>query len=468
MKTLMDAVRGALETSGAARVLCAVSGGCDSMALLHALYRLRNERPLELMASHVQHGLRGQDSLEDERFVRRMCQQLGVPLLVEKAELSGTMDDPGMETRARDCRRAIFVRQMQTHHMDALLTAHHRDDQTETVLLHLLRGAGMEGLCGMQPVVAFGCGVLLRPFLALPRKTIADAMRAEGLDWREDQSNQQAVTPRNALRLQILPELEQLFSQCGAHIAQTAQALQADEAYLRQQADELYREAAYTMPPLFLLDRQKLMQAPRALSVRALRRWWREGLAAGGFSPEERTLSHQDTEQLYRLMHQSSGSINLPCGLMAAAGQHHLHLLRQSGEPLADAQPCEVLLKPGEQVYRLMHATVTQRPSDGAAPNANDTAVLTPDILARRPVLRAPRPGDRIQPLGAPGSKPLRRFLTDRHIDPALRPALTVLACGSDVLWIPQICTAEALRITHAPDGCVRLDGAMTFWPHRS
>lgn len=468
MKTLMDAVRGALETSGAARLLCAVSGGCDSMALLHALCRLRNERPFELIVSHVQHGLRGEDSLEDERFVRRMCQQLNVPLLVENAGLNGTMDDPGMETRARDCRRAIFARQMQTHHMDALLTAHHRDDQTETVLLHLLRGAGMEGLCGMQPVAAFGCGVLLRPFLTLPRKTIADAMRAEGLDWREDQSNQQALTPRNAIRLQILPELEQLFAQCGAHIAQTAQAIQADEAYLHQQADELYQDAVYTVPPLFLMDREKLLQAPRALSVRALRRWWREGLAAGGFSPDERTLSHQDTAQLYRLLDQPSGSINLPCGLMAAAGQHHLHLLRQSGEPLAEAQLHEVPLRPGEQAYRLIHATITQCPSDGSAPHTSGTVVLTPHILARRPVLRAPRPGDRIHPLGAPGSKPLRRFLTDRHIDPALRPALTVLACGSDVLWIPQVCTAEALRITHAPDGCVRLEGAMTFWPHRS
>ena len=154
------AVRRALENAELFRegagLLCAVSGGADSVVLLHALCRLRAEVGFRLEASHVQHGLRGEASLEDEHFVRALCADLDVPLHVEDAGLSGGMDAPGVEARARESRRAIFARQMDALSMDAVLVAHHRDDQAETVLMRLLRGAGADGLSGMQERVAFG------------------------------------------------------------------------------------------------------------------------------------------------------------------------------------------------------------------------------------------------------------------------------------------------------------------------
>jgi len=467
MKALTEAVRLSLENAGLfkpdARLLCGVSGGCDSVALLHALCALRRDVPFSLFACHVQHGLRGERSDADEQFVRRLCRELDVPLQVENAGLNGTMHDPGMETLARERRRSIFHQQMEQLQLDALLTAHHRDDQTETVLMHLLRGSGMEGLCGMKPLAPFGRGVLLRPFLTLSKKQLQAAVP----EYREDDSNFEPVTPRNILRLSILPQLERLYPGAAEHIAHTAQTLAADEDHLSSQAEALYRSCLYAIPPLFALNADALRRSSDALVRRALRRWWQDGVKLAELVPGEQSLSRSDTLALMHLLDQPAGSrINLPCGLAAEAGHSLLYLMHQSGEPLAAAADFCIPLV--ETRIDLPHLAIHQQPASGAPPHSAEEIILTPELLLLHPVLRPIRPDDRIHPFGAPGSKPLRRFLTDRKIDPPLRQALTVLASDSDIWWIPSLCASERLRLSIIPDGSVRLKGAHPFLLHRS
>ena len=150
MNALMNAVREALRLAGlwkdGAKLVCALSGGCDSVALMHALCRLRAEKRIAVHAVHVQHGLRGEESLADEAFVRDLCRKLNAPLMVANAGLAGDMHSPGIETLARERRRVIFEQELTRLNADALLAAHHQDDQAETVLMHLLRGSGMNGL----------------------------------------------------------------------------------------------------------------------------------------------------------------------------------------------------------------------------------------------------------------------------------------------------------------------------------
>ena len=457
MKMLMDAVRRSLESAGLlktqARLMCGVSGGSDSVALVHALCEVRNDIPFTLFACHIQHGLRGENSAKDEQFVRTLCQQLDVPLIVEHAGLSGSMHDPGMETKARERRREIFLLQMEQLRLDALLVAHHRDDQAETVLMHLLRGSGMAGLCGMKPASSFGSGLLLRPFLDLPKEALKHAVSS----FREDESNFEPLTPRNHLRLKILPQLEALYPGAAAHIAQAAQTISADEAFLTSETERLYQSALYAVPPLFLLNRKLLLAAPEALARRVLRRWWQEGRSLAGISGAELSLSYSETEALFSLIGANPGaSCNLPGGLAANAGQACLFLLRQNGEPLVYAPSIAA------------HLQLEQEPAFGSLPQTPEEIILPPELLALNPVFRPIQPNDRIHPFGAPGSKPLRRFLTDRKIDLPLRSALTVLACGNDVWWIPSLCVSERLRLAEIPDGSVRFHGVHSFLSHRS
>ena len=458
------AARRALEEAGLLRedagLLCAVSGGSDSVALLHALCRLRAEAGFRLEACHVQHGLRGEASLEDERFVRALCASLNVSLHVEDAGLTGGIDAPGVEARARESRRAIFARLMDALGMDAVLAAHHRDDQAETVLMRLLRGAGADGLCGMRSCVPFGRGVMLRPFLGIGKGELARALAAEGLSHREDESNQSPVTPRNALRLEVIPAMERLFPGAPARIAEAAETLDADARCLDALAERLYEAALAGLPPLSALRRGVLAQAPEALARRALRRWFREGAALLSPPPDERALGHGDTLALTALARGAAGGArNLPCGLKAVAGRDYLYLLTQEGGPLRPETAVCLPVTAGERAYALGFVRLRQIPAgpDAPAPAHAGEAVLSPAVLALGPVLRRPRPGDRIRPMGAPGAKPLRRFLTDRRVDLPLRPWLAVLAVENEVLWIPHLCASERLRLTAVPGGSVRL-----------
>lgn len=442
----------------------AVSGGCDSMALLHGLYLLSREYGFSLYAIHVQHGLRGGDSLADEQLVRRYCKEKQIPLRVHNADLGGDPSLPGMETRARECRRTFFEADVKDLHAHALLTAHHRDDQTETVLMHLLRGAGTNGLSGMKTCTYMDDWRLLRPFLALPKTALRAALEGWGVPCREDDTNHRPITLRNALRLQVLPLLEQLSPGCGGRIAQTAALAQIDEYALSVAAQNLLRHHMLLQPGLHGLATDPLIW-DKAVALRALRRWYELGLERAGLAAEERSLGAEESLSIIRLLHKGpvGGSVNLPMGLKALLGQRLLHLVHQDGTPLVSAEPMSFPL-PG-QLFRVStdepmllcgwwgwdnHPLLTLSLQDAhpAAPPKDACTAFIPESLLPGCVLRTPEAGDRIHPLGAAGAKPLRRWLTDHKIEQPLRTALPIVARGSDILWIPGLCTAQALAYT--------------------
>ena len=456
MNELMHAVQSALLHADLfhekARLLCAFSAGADSTALLHALSRLRTEVPFALHAVYVQHGLRGNDSCEDEAFARRLCETLNVPLHVYAPNLGTSMHDPGVETRARDARRQIFANCMVQTRADALLTAHHRDDQTETVLMHLLRGSGMQGLCGMPERSPFAGGWLIRPFLSLPKERLLVALEAEGLAHREDLSNQETLTPRNTLRLSLLPKLKTLYPGADAHIAQLAETLAVDEAYIAHEANRLYQQTVYHTPPICAMAKEPLQSAPSALVRRVVRRLYAEA------AKPDQALSHADTLALEQLLHAQKGtSLNLPGGWMAVCESNYVHLT-QTGPLLASDEPQQTLAEQNAR-YAFRHASIQQETccEGSPIPQTARAIILVPEALALSPTLRMPRPTDRIHPFGAPGSKPLRRYLTDRKVDPFFRYQRPVLAAGDDILWIPSLCVSELLRITAVPSGSIRL-----------
>lgn len=450
----------------------AVSGGCDSMALLHGLYLLSREHGFSLHAIHVQHGLRGEDSLADEQLVRRYCEQKQIPLRVHTADLGGDAALPGMETRARDCRRAFFEADVKALHAHALLTAHHRDDQTETVLMHLLRGAGANGLSGMKPCTRFDGWRLLRPFLELPKQTLRAALEGWGVPFREDATNGQPITLRNALRLQVLPLLEQLSPGCSGRIAQTAALARIDEHSLSMNAQNLLRRQLLLHPGLHALAADALYR-DEAVGLRMLRRWYEEGLRRAKLASEEKSLGAEDSLRLLRLVHKgpTGGTVNLPMGLKAVLGQHLLHLVHQDGTPLVPADgmvfplPHKLFRADTDEPMYLYGwwglnnkplLCLTLRDAWPETPPADAFTAHIPEALLPGCVLRTPEAGDRIHPLGAPGAKPLRRWLTDRKIDRPLRAVLPVVARGSEILWIPGLCTSQTLACT--PDTpCLQL-----------
>lgn len=446
MKRLCDAARDCLKEAGLfhkrARLVCGVSGGADSVALLHALSLLRAEAGFHLEALHIQHGLRGRASEEDERFVRDLCAAKGVPFRALRANLHGTMNDPGMETLAREERLRLIQETMISGSFDAVLLGHHRDDQAETVLMRLLRGSGMHGLGGMQRCAPFACGVMLRPFLHIPKADLMAALRSKRAGWREDESNAHPTNPRNSLRLNILPAMEALYPGAGRHIAQTADILRAENDCLDAEAERLFEAAAYCVPPFRLMAKEPLRGAHPAIVRRALRK----------LCPVP--LDYPDALALEALLNAPDGTrLNLPQGVQATVWTRHLHIVHPHDQP-SDAT----------------HMTIRRQEAQGDVPRSANEIVLSPDVLARNPIVRLPKADDVIRPFGAPGAKPLRRFFTDRKTDPFFRWQLPVVAAGDEVLWIPGVCASEALRLSSIPEGSVRMTFTVSipFYLHDS
>lgn len=459
---LLAELKRSLEAAGLwqknALLLAAVSGGGDSMALLYGLTLLRDEGGFRLAACHVQHGLRGENTRLDQRLTEELCVRWNVPLTVREAGLTGDMNTPGMETLAREKRRALFAQCMDELSADALLTAHHRDDQAETVLMHLLRGAGGKGLSGIAPRTTFGRGVLLRPLLALSKAELEAVLRKENIPFRHDESNDLPCTPRNALRLELMPRLEELFPGAASHLAAAAETLRQDEDCLEALADGLYRRCHWQGNGVFALLTDPLREGPDALRLRALRRFYREGAALAGLHPEERELSRETSGELNALLQAEPGAgMNLPGDLRVLRGQKLLHLLRQGGEPLVPLMVSEPLeLKTladgadGPVTFPLPGGfwEITLTPPEVESfplPRDANAVLLTRDEVERCR-FRTPLPGDRLRPFGAPGEKPLRRFLTDRRLDAPLRPTLWLLADDHHILWIPGMVSSESLR----------------------
>jgi tRNA(Ile)-lysidine synthase len=206
---------------GALRV--AVSGGCDSTALLHALAANPQARARGLSAIHVDHALHPQSG-EWAAQVRALAQALDVPVQVQRVSVDRG-GGHGPEAAARDARHAAFADAL--HAGEILVAAHHADDQAETVLLRLLRASGADGLAGMRALRPFGAGWLARPWLALPRAAIRAYATAHALRWTEDPSNADPALDRNFLRLRVLPLLAERRPQAGATLARSASLLSA-------------------------------------------------------------------------------------------------------------------------------------------------------------------------------------------------------------------------------------------------
>ena len=259
-------VRAYMEAHGmplGGRILVACSGGADSVALLHLLKEMDG---IETVCAHFNHCIRGAESDRDEEFVRELCRNWGVECYSGRGDVPGFAEQNGLgiEEAARELRYRFLRETAKTAGCASIATAHTAGDNAETVLFHLIRGAGTRGLCGIPPVRED----LIRPLLSVTRSEIEDYLAARGLPHVEDSSNADTRYARNALRRDILPALEAINAGAAAHITAAAELLREDEDYLDGLASELIETyyANDAFPIAALLD------APKPVAMRVLRR----------------------------------------------------------------------------------------------------------------------------------------------------------------------------------------------------
>jgi tRNA(Ile)-lysidine synthase len=262
------------------RLLVAVSGGADSVALLRGLAELRSRRSLDLVAAHLNHQLRGDDAVADAALVRELCKSLNIPLIEHQIDVRRIAAEQGIgiEQAARDARYEFLTATAVAQGCAWVLVAHTADDQVETVLHHILRGTGIDGLRGIPVTRPLSDGVTLaRPLLGIGRARIEAYLSALPQAWRDDATNRDTSLTRNRIRHELLPILRDRFNpHIGAAIVHLAQQAAEIQSVIDQEARELLTDCCLAAEPdVVRLDAAKLGAAAPHLVREALRSAWR-------------------------------------------------------------------------------------------------------------------------------------------------------------------------------------------------
>jgi tRNA(Ile)-lysidine synthase len=421
------------------RVLVAVSGGADSVALLHVLGELRDELRLELEVAHLQHGMRGEDAKGDARFVAGLAEELKLRFHLKEMDLPKMKLDAGkgnLEALGRAERYRFFADVARERKIRKIAAAHTLDDQAETVAMWFLRGAGLKGLGGMSPlhqIVADGESMtVIRPLLEVSKAEILQYLEEKHIDYRLDRTNQDVALLRNWLRLDLLPRIQQrLDARVPARLAQQAEIFRDEDAVL----DGLARTSYRAMLDRGSLTRPALLNAAKAVQRRILRVWIEQTRG------HLRGLEFVHIEDMLRLIERgpSQGRLSVPGGWEMVREYETLKLEKRvrSRRRVCYDYP----LKP-DTVLRIPEAGLELHCDRTSAP-VNETpadlmeAVFDADNLRGALSVRNFRHGDRYQPLGMTGHKKIKDLFIEKRLTLSIRACWPLLVLGQEVLWIP-------------------------------
>ncbi|MBQ8397273.1 MAG: tRNA lysidine(34) synthetase TilS [Clostridia bacterium] len=429
-----DALLARYAPPGAA-VLLALSGGVDSCAALAALSRWCRAEGRTLAAAHLDHAIRA-ESADDARFCANLCARFGVRLHSRRVDVPALAAARriGLEEAARDARYAFFAEVMADAGIGVLVTAHHADDNLETMLMRLTRGSGLRGLCGIPPVREFAGGVIVRPFLRVAKAEMIALCDAQGIAYRTDSTNADTAYTRNRIRAEVVPTLAALNPALLSRAADTADALRADEVYLADMADALHR----TLSAPDRADAAWLRGQPTAL------RWRLYARMSGAVTSA--SLEQIHLLALDRLLDGDGGALSLPGRVTATLWGGELRFAPRS-ETIAPSEGWSTPAEIGWQALAPCCARVGIFPDGGENKNivGLDKNIyklfinrhLNFDTIEGYLHWRTRRPGDVLVLRGHHRS--VKKLLQESRLPPADRARLPILCDDHGIVWLPGV-----------------------------
>jgi tRNA(Ile)-lysidine synthase len=444
------------------RVVAAVSGGSDSVAMLLILHELASRGELVLAGlAHLNHQIRGAAAGGDAEFCRDLAARLGIAAFIGTADVPAlaVRENASLEVAGRHARQRFFAEVVQSGKADRVAIAHTRDDQAETVLLRLTRGAGALGLAGMAP----RRGPLVRPVLDATRGELRNFLSARAEAWREDATNLDLTNPRNFVRHQVLPNLRQINQQADAALARAADLLRIDADLLETLANaafvqnvesasarefsELRRDTVDAESMVVVIRAEGLAKLPPALATRVAR------YALETANPS-RSYGLEEAQALCAFAAGGTAD-DLPGLDMERLAAKVVLSKREPGEVPTVVSFELKLSVPGTVEAPHQAWTITAEgpltvPADIAEVNRGPgSVVVDASELGDQLIVRTRRPGDRLQPLGAPGRKKVQDVLVDRKVprDDRDRVAIVTTQKGQ-IVWVAGQALAEPFRVT--------------------
>ena len=411
-------------------------GGPDSVLLLHFMKTQASQQGLTLAVVHFNHRLRGAESDDDEAFVRALATSLEIEYLRSEAEVARVARERrrNVEATARDLRYRFFFSLVDQGRLDSVVTAHTANDQAETVMMRLLRGAGTRGLGGIYPRLD---GKVVRPFMGLTRADVMREIAARGLAYRVDSSNLSTRLRRNKIRMELLPLLEKEYNpEIIPLLNQLAERARDDEACLERLARD--RAHPWRVREGKMEERipiRALLEFPPALARRVLRQMLQ---SVQGASPGL-AFTHVEMLRRFAAEAQSGKTQTLPGGAIARKEFSWLVLGAASSEPGEDEFSYPVTF-PGQLTVRELgctfHFKILSRSDLGKAYNLDKLNGLDPQKLPGELRLRNWRAGDSFCPVGSRGARKLKELFRERKIPEARRKSWPVLLSAGQVAWV--------------------------------
>ena len=416
--------------------IAAVSGGADSVCLIHILDRLREEFGLRLRIVHVHHGIRGAEADRDAAFVEELAGKLGIPCRIIRADIPGLAREQGMslEEAGRMERYRLLREEKEAEGAAWIALAHHMDDRVETVVFNMLRGSGLRGMRGILPLQ----GDLIRPLIYTERHEIEEWLKQKNISWCEDSTNQDINYTRNRIRHMIIPEMLRVNDGAREHIIRLAEDAEQRYEYVRKTAEELLEEAAgnpaYPDPGSEIMindsiyDRAVLPDVEEELLLQVLER----------LAGRRKDISARHIVSLKELRGNETGKrISLPYELEGVRLYDGLLVRKKNSVS-------ENINGRGKRLQILRRAYIQGE----EIPRDEQTVMLDAECICGEPVLRTPEEGDRIVIDSEGHTKSLNRFFRDRRIPAHLRDTWPVAADEKGVLWVVGLRLSEHCKVT--------------------
>jgi tRNA(Ile)-lysidine synthase len=444
---LLDAVRSAIQRYSMIergdRVVVAVSGGADSMALLFALHALSSDLDCELAVAHLDHGLRP-TSAGDARFVEEQAARLGLPVMSERCDVRGeaAARRQGIEEAAREVRRAFLARVAAEWGAARIAMGHTADDQAETVLFRLARGTGWDGLCGMAPVY----GRTIRPLLFLTRGEVRQFAADQGIPWREDETNGDVSFARNRIRERVLPELAAINPDVVRTVARFADIAGDMRGIERYVVDRLWRDVCESEGSgLLRLARTRVVALPPGVQSIVLReaicraRGDLRGVGRSHVAAARRLVGGEaERGELHlprlRLL-VSRGSIDFLAGdRQPPSGSWVVPLPLGRTSVAAAGLSVEISLVARDKVPRMLAGNPWEEVADA-------------DAVKFPLVARGRRDGDRLAPLGMGRDVRLKSFLINARVPVVERDRLALVCDQEKIVWVAGVRLSDRVKL---------------------
>ncbi len=445
-------------------VIVAVSGGPDSMALLHVLAKLSKDFSLKLTAAYIDHGLRPEETAQEKELVRIQSKKLNIQFVSGSVGVKKHADQNkiSVEHAARTLRHNFLKETAKKLGAQKIALAHTADDQAEELLIRLVRGTGRKGLSGMS----IHNSMLIRPFLRFPKKRLLDYLARYDIPWLQDSSNMERIFLRNKIRLDLIPYLEKHFNPgISRTLLKTAEVLESEEKLLEEIAENactISFERGKKPSQNLTIKIAEFSTFPIAIQRRVLESAFHKMRNKPSVRHIEQLLHQIDKGHQNSILHFSSGlrSIKRTGKLLFS---YPAGIVHQRGNLIKFASKYYELAVAGPGSYRIEETGVTVTLEcidclpEGYDSYEEQNIFLDLDKVSFPMLLRSPLAGDRFHPLGAPGSKKVGDYMTDRKIPKEERDKIPILLDTETIIALPGMQIDNRFRITDSTRNVLRI-----------